>query len=63
MLLSVVSAVLFKMRSTGLVDILGPVHDARLCVTGSLATYVSDYDYTDFFTRRYYTQRDTLNNE
>lgn len=45
-LLSVVSSIFFKMKSTGLVDILGPVHDARLGVTGSLATYVSDYDIT-----------------
>ena len=48
MLLSVVSAILFKMKSTGLVDILGPVYDARLGATGSLATYVSKYDTTDF---------------
>ena len=43
-LLSVVSAILFKMKNIGVVDILGPTHDARLGVNGSLSTYVSCSD-------------------
>lgn len=53
-LLSVISAVLVKMKRTGLVDILGPTQTARQAINGSLATYVSIIPTVSFMVRLFY---------